>query len=146
MRLRRVFAIAATGSMLVACQAGPKSALGFRLPDGDAEAGQAAFVALKCSSCHRVHGVAGLPEPVAGPPVPIALGGEDPYQRTDGELVTAIIDPSHRLATSHPDARSGEGSRSRMGDFSEAMTVRQLIDVVAFLHAHYEFVPPQPVK
>lgn len=146
MRFRWWLVIAVGALLLVACQAGPKSALGFRLPDGDVEAGQVAFVALQCNSCHRVEGVEGLPEPVADPPVPLMLGGEEPYQRTDGELVTAIISPSHRLATSHPDARSGEGSQSRMGDFSEAMTVRQLIDVVAFLHAHYDFVPPQPVR
>jgi hypothetical protein len=32
-----------------------------------------------------------------------------------------------------------------MGDFADAMTVRQLIDLVAFLQAHYEVVPPTPV-
>jgi len=31
-----------------------------------------------------------------------------------------------------------EGACTRMGDFTEAMTVRQLIDLVAFVHAHTE--------
>jgi hypothetical protein len=31
-----------------------------------------------------------------------------------------------------------------MGDYSEAMTVRQLIDLVAFLQSRYEVQPPLP--
>jgi hypothetical protein len=37
------------------------------------------------------------------------------------------------------------GSLSRMGEFSDAMPVRQLIDLVAFLQSTYEVRPrPQP--
>jgi len=38
------------------------------------------------------------------------------------------------------------GTHSRMGDFGEVMTVRQLIDIVAFLHERYRVVPPPDVK
>jgi hypothetical protein len=31
-----------------------------------------------------------------------------------------------------------------MGDFSEALTVRQLVDIVAFLQSTYEVQPPAP--
>ena len=29
-----------------------------------------------------------------------------------------------------------------MADYSDVMTVRQLVDLVAFLHSRYEYVPP----
>jgi hypothetical protein len=32
-----------------------------------------------------------------------------------------------------------------MGDFSETMTVRQLVDLVAFLQSRYEVRPPDVV-
>jgi hypothetical protein len=127
------------------CGPAHKSSAGFHLPDGDPLAGKAAFVELKCNACHRVAGV-DLPGPVADPAVPVVLGGRTPSTRTDGELVTAIVDPSHKLAPRGPRASLTSGSLSRMGDFSDAMTVRQLIDVVAFLQAHYEVVSPPPMR
>jgi hypothetical protein len=83
-----------------------------------------------------------LPPPVAIPPVPVVLGGETPRVRTDGELVAAIVEPSHKLAPAYPRDRVKSGDLSRMGDFADAMTVRQLVDIVAFLQKHYEVVPP----
>jgi mono/diheme cytochrome c family protein len=130
--------------LVLRCGPPHKSASGFHIPDGDPIAGQAAFVELKCSSCHQVKGV-DLPPPVASPPVPVSLGGETPRSRTDGELVAAIVDPSHKIAPGHPLERLKAGDLSRMGDFADAMTVRQLVDIVAFLQAHYEVVPPQPI-
>jgi hypothetical protein len=55
--------------------------------------------------------------------------------RTDGELAAAIVDPSQAVTLASP-AGEQSGRLSRMGDFSEAMTVRQLVEIVAFLHAH----------
>lgn len=130
---------------VAACGPSRKSSAGFHIPDGDAIAGQAAFLELKCNACHRVEGVS-LPAPVADPSVPVVLGGHTPRTRTDGELVSAIVDPSHKLAPGFPKANLKSGDLTRMGDFSDAMTVRQLIDVVAFLQAHYEVVPPPPVQ
>ena len=107
---------------------------GFHLPDGDPARGQAAFVELRCNSCHRVSGVP-LADPVADPPVPVVLGGRFLQVRTDDELVTAIVDPSRSVVLpALPDVRSGD--LSRMGDFGDTMTVRQLMDIVAFIQAH----------
>jgi len=122
---------------LCGCEAPRKSAAGFHLPDGDAVRGHAAFVELRCHACHTVAGVTGLPRPVADPPLPFALGGRSAVVRTDGELVNAILEPSHRINMTSP-ASVQAGRLSRMGDFTEAMTVRQLIDLVAFVHAHTE--------
>src|SRR3989304_4554260 len=118
-----------------------KSPSGFRLPEGDAQAGQAAFLELQCTACHQVRGM-DLPGPVADPTVPVALGGTVDYQPTDGRFVTSIINPSHKLAPGYPKELIKSGGISRMPDYSDVMTVRQLVDLVAFLHSRYKFVPP----
>jgi hypothetical protein len=134
--------VAAT--MLAGCSAGRKSASGFHLPDGDVERGRIAFSELRCHACHEVRGER-FPAPVAEPPVAVRLGGIVFDPRADGELTAAIVDPSHRLSGDQAPALVRAGSLSRMGDFADAMTVRQLIDLVAFLQSTYEVRPrPQP--
>jgi L-cysteine S-thiosulfotransferase len=130
---------------LLACTAGRKSASGFHLPDGDVERGRTTFMALKCNVCHRVAGV-DLPAPVADPPVPVVLGGRVPYLKTDGELVTSIIDPSYRLAAGYRKEETQSGRLSRMADYCDVMTARQVIDLVAFLQSRYEVYAPPPVR
>ena len=139
-----VLALAAA-LLALGCNAGRKSASGFRLPDGDAEHGRAVFAELKCSDCHRVNGL-DLAAPTVHPAVPVVLGGRVPYPKTDGELVTSIIYPSYKIAPGYPRDLVMAGERSRMPDVSETITARQLADVVAFLQARYEVVPPQPVR
>jgi mono/diheme cytochrome c family protein len=141
--MQRVLIVAASllAALSLACSPGRKSAAGFYLPDGDPVKGQAVFTSLKCHSCHRVAGLE-LPDPVVEPPVPVELGGEAPRARTDGELVTAIIAPSHRLEPGYRRQEMVSGNLSRMGDFTEAMTARELIDLVAFLQSRYTVVPP----
>jgi mono/diheme cytochrome c family protein len=138
--MRRFF-FAAVGLVLavtLACAQTRKSSSGFHLPNGDPKHGQQVFVDLKCNACHRVDGV-DLPAPVADPPVPVVLGGVVYGVRTDGELAASIIDPSHRLAPGYRVTEVASGTEmSRMGDYSEAMTVRELVDLVAFLQAHYD--------
>jgi L-cysteine S-thiosulfotransferase len=129
----------------LACDTGRKSASGFRLPDGDVEHGRAVFVDLKCNACHRVEGV-DLPAPTVHPEVPVILGGRVPYAKTDGELVTSIINPSYRIVAGYRRDLVAAGERSRMIDTSETITARQMADVVAFLQSRYEVVPPQPVR
>jgi hypothetical protein len=142
MRHRSAVVLIAIALLAIGCTPREKSAAGFRLPDGDAAAGREAFVALKCNSCHEVEGV-DFPGPFADPIVPVRLGGDVAYARTDGELVTAIVNPSHRIASGHPTSLVQTGTHSRMGDFGDVMTVRQLIDIVAFLHDRYHVVPPE---
>jgi L-cysteine S-thiosulfotransferase len=125
------------------CEAPRKSARGFHLPDGDAARGQAAFVELRCSSCHSVAGVA-LPAPVVDPPLPFALGDWSARGYTDGELVTAILDPSHDITRASPVGVQS-GRLSRMGNFDDVITVRQLVDLVAFLQAHTQPPGEMPV-
>jgi hypothetical protein len=61
-------------ALISGCTPSPKSSRGFRLPDGDADKGRQAFLALKCHRCHKVEGVE-LPAPVS---FNLTLGGETP--------------------------------------------------------------------
>jgi mono/diheme cytochrome c family protein len=145
--MREIVLVTATALVLatvVACGPPEKSASGFRLPDGDVERGKEAFVELRCNACHTVKGL-DLPAPVADPPVPVALGGLVNYQPTDGRFVTAIIHPDHELASGYPKELILSGMESRMADYSDVMTVRDLVDLVAFLHSRYDYTAPQAV-
>ncbi len=125
----------AVSGAMVACAPDPHSSAGFRLSDdGDIERGKAMFVELKCNTCHEVSGV-DLPKPSVQPPVPVVLGGEVRSPKTDGYLVTAIINPSYELA-SYPVEQIASGRKSRMPAYHD-INVRQLTDVVAFLQSRY---------
>jgi mono/diheme cytochrome c family protein len=143
MRAAALVTLILTVMLMVACAPKPESSRGFRLPDGDAAAGRATFVRLNCHGCHEVEGLE-LPEfDYAGPPlVRVKLGGETTRVRTYGELVTSIINPSHRLIQGYPKADVSRDGESMMADYNDWMTVSQLIDLVAFLQSHYQVVPP----
>ena len=120
------------------CDNNPKSARGFRLPEGNAERGRQAFLELKCNACHRVQG-----EPIAPPGnFNLTLGGKVTRVKTYGELVTSIINPSHVLSESYRQQLKA-ARESPMPDFNRQMTVQQLIDLVAFLQPHYQVVSPE---
>jgi mono/diheme cytochrome c family protein len=127
--------------LLMGCEAAAKSPAGFRLPDGDAARGLQVALDMRCHVCHRVDG-GGLPAPTAEPPVPILLGGQVPYSKTDGELVTSIINPSHKIAPALRTEQVTSGGLSRMPDYGDQMTVRQMIDLVAFLQSRYTVIRP----
>lgn len=144
--MNRFTALAAIALLTVAAGCRPseesqaRSPRGFALPEGDAERGKQAFLDLKCHTCHEVAGLEDeLPRPTATPVVDVTLGGLAMREPTDGELVTSIINPSHRI---YPGAEERErvvsGSESRMANLNENMSVQQLIDLVSFLHERYE--------
>ncbi len=126
--------------MLAGCDSGPKSAKGFALPDGDVEKGKTVFMELKCHACHKVNGIEQL-QTNGEPELSIVLGGEVTRISTYGELVTSVINPSHRLAKGYPLAMIQKGGESRMTNYNKVMTVEQLIDLVAFLQSNYKLKP-----
>jgi hypothetical protein len=77
-----------------------------------------------------------LPKPTVQPPVPVVLGGEIDQKLSDAYLVTSMIYPSYRLAP-YPKEQITSGGISRMPNYADRMTARQIIDVVAFLQSHY---------
>ncbi|QEF98963.1 hypothetical protein Mal15_30210 [Stieleria maiorica] len=124
-------------STVAGCTSDPKSGWGFTLPEGDAVRGKATFVELKCNACHTVAGVEldqTNPEEVAT----VALGGTKGYVVTYGELVTSIINPSHRFALGYISEEIKEGEVSKMRLYNDEMTVTQLSDLVTFLQEHYQ--------
>lgn len=140
--LMRVLVLCACIGALAACDTGPQSARGFRLPDGDAAKGQEIFVELECISCHRISEME-LPAPQSPGPVTVVLGGETQTVKTYGELVSSVINPSHKLIRGYPEEAVSQDGESLMTVYNDRMTVQQLIDLVAFLQSRYEVVIPE---
>jgi len=141
--MRKPFAFLPCLAALCACSA--ESPFGFRLPDGDAARGRQAFVDLRCNACHDVSGAS--IEHLGGI-VHVQLGGKTTRIRTYGELVTSIINPSHKIAPLDRDAgatRQGESLMS-YAYLNDVMTVQQLVNLVAFLQPTYEVVQPPQVQ
>lgn len=110
-----------------ACNVADRNAL--VLPEGDAEAGQQVFVDLRCHACHLIQGV-DLPD--IEREYSISLGGAG--TKTYPELVTSIVNPSHRLARGF-----GRGmDESPMTNYNDAMSVTELVNLVEFLQEQYE--------
>ena len=125
-------------SMTSGCITPPKSGKGFTLPEGNAQAGKQNYINLQCNACHTINGVDQIATESGQPELSIALGGEVTRIETYGELVTSIINPSHRLAKGYPvDAVSVDG-QSKMKNYNDAMSVTQLTDLVAFLQSKYK--------
>jgi cytochrome c2 len=128
--------------LLVSCDLGPNSGRGFSLPEGNIEKGRATFVELECNACHSVGDI----EHVAGregPDINVKLGGQVTTVKTYGDLVTSVINPSHRTSGRYTKQKfATEGGESTMVVYNEIMTVQQLVDLVTYLESNYEIVPP----
>ena len=139
----RLILVVWLSTLLAACDPGSEPSRGFKLPDGDTARGQEAFAALRCHACHNVEGLQ-LDSLDVGEPL-VTLGGQTARVRTYDELVTSIINPSHRLAEGYPleDIASAGESLMVFAYLNEVMTVQQLVDLVAFLQVSYEVDPPE---
>lgn len=137
--MRTLVGVTALLSLLAAC--GRESAFGFRLPEGNADRGRIAFVDLHCNACHEIENAA---IEYRGSVARVMLGGQTTRVHTYGELVTSIINPSHRIAPQHRvDGVLREGDSIMSAVYlNDIMTVQQLVDLVAFLQGTYEIVPP----
>ena len=115
---------------------------GFSLPEGNALNGKEAFVYMHCHECHSISGEV-LPTLDQEEPPFVELGGTVTRVKTYGELVTAIINPSHKLAQGYSLDTISEDGQSRMPVYNSYMTVQELIDIVAYLQPHYDVYVPQ---
>ena len=127
---------------LGACEADRMSEKGFSLPEGNALNGREAFVYMHCHECHTVAGEE-FPELAMADPPFVQLGGNVTRVKTYGQLVTAIINPSHKLAQGYPAELVSNEGESMMPVYNGYMTVQELIDIVAFLQPHYNVYVPQ---
>lgn len=137
--IRAVIGIIAVAS-IAGCQ---DEARGFALPPGNEQAGHEAFVELGCNACHRIEGVINRRTEGADPAIDVRLGGQVSRVKTYGDLVTSIINPSHRLSRGNTPATVTEDGESRMPYYNDRMTVQQLVDLTAFLQRQYSVWVPE---
>ena len=105
---------------------------GFFLSKGDMTAGRQAFNHLKCSSCHWVANDMQVPDPVTAKAGPLLGPKQAAY--APGWIANSIVSPSHTFAR-NSDGKTEGGELSRMADFTQTMTVRELIDLVAYIQS-----------
>lgn len=137
--MRRFFIILVplcTILLVSACDLSDRSQGDIHLPEGDAARGEVQFVSFGCDSCHTVIG-ADLPDPVEQGPVRVLLGSQTGRQVSYGQLVTSIVNPSHRLSARYRREEISQEGESLMNSYNDVLTVTQLTDIVAFLQAHY---------
>lgn len=124
------------------CERDMMSERGFVLPEGDPAAGREAFIYMQCYQCHTIAGEDTLPTLDDQEPY-VELGGKVTRVKTYGELVTAIINPSHELAKGYPEDVVSVDGRSKMYNYNGLMTVQELTDIVMYLQPFYDVVPPE---
>ena len=144
MNSRQMLTIILAGAFLLgACDREARMAsTGFRLPDGDPQAGREAFIYMQCHQCHTIEGME-LPIIPGQEPPYVELGGKVTAVKTYGQLITAVIYPSHKLARGYAEEVVSEEGVSNMYVYNEHMTVQELIDIVMFLQPQYDVVIPE---
>ena len=125
---------------MLGCGTAPPPLPELVLPAGDAELGKAAFLEMRRYDCHTLPGV---DLPVAEEPnqAVVELGGKVSKVRSYSDLVTSIINPSHKLARGYNEQLVASGGKSNMTNYNEAMTVAELINLVAYLEERYGVEP-----
>ena len=126
---------------LGACGFGPDSPRGFSLPEGDPEKGKMLFSEYRCIDCHQVEGVKVADDHEYLLPRAVQLGGSSGRVTTYGELVTSVINPSHKLTRRYPVSITSENGERRMRNMNDVLTVADLIDIVSFLQPKYKITP-----
>ena len=141
LRCRTALILITSLTVFVACDRDPMSERGFRLPDGDPVEGRTVFLYMQCNQCHTVAGE-DFPVIQSAEPPYVELGGKVSRVKTYGQLVTAIVNPSHKLADGYPEELVSEDGESNMYVYNDHMTVQELTDLVRFLQPHYDVVTP----
>jgi cytochrome c2 len=98
------------------------------LAAGDPIVGRQVFTDLKCNTCHRVSGNELNGATIMAPELGSMVAG----QSADA-IASSIIAPSHSVS-----AKGGlwrYEKPAEMPDYSKVMTVRQLMDLVAYMRA-----------
>jgi sulfur-oxidizing protein SoxX len=128
--------------LLPGCDSGPDSPRGFSLPKGDVARGEKVFMFTGCLSCHVIDGIES--DIYFELENPVKLGGKVTSIKTYGELVTSVINPSHKMAKRNMPEGEGPSGQSIMRNYNDTLTVSQLIDLVTFLESRYQLVTYEP--
>jgi hypothetical protein len=111
-----------------------------RLPAGDAGAGLKAFIDLRCIHCHTVQGTP-IDHLELGQRLDLKLAVSEPrFVKDYQDLLTAITNPRHVIQERYRQLLSPDRQAEAepfMLDLTARMTVRQLIDLLAFLDERY---------
>lgn len=115
------------------------------LPSGDAAAGLAAFEMLGCPSCHAIAEHT-IERPFPDQRIYVVLGGPQTRVTTYSELVSSVVNPSHKLSRGDDPRTVTPQGKSLMPSYNEQMTVQQLIDIVEFLKPTYYVWTPDTIS
>ena len=129
---------------LSACTVESPPVKGFVLPDGDVAQGEQVFIKYNCHGCHTIPGV-DLPKNEFEPPFTLEIGGAVYRVKGYGELLTAVINPDHVISKDYVKELEEANRKvviSPMPFYGDVMTIAEMIDLVAFLHAQYSKLQP----
>jgi len=102
----------------------------FLLPSGDPSEGRKVFASMECFACHEVKGES-FPQnpktPRSSGPALTGMGSHHPAEY----FAESIINPN-RVIVQGP-GYSGADGLSKMPSYADSMTLKQLVDVVAYL-------------
>lgn len=126
---------------LISCDLGPESPKGFSLPEGNVEKGQLVFLKYQCLACHQVADMDAPEGMVDNPTFDIKLGGKSTKVKTYADLLTSIINPSHKFAKGYALSVIQYDGVSKMKNYNDVMTVSELVDLTTFLQQKYQLVP-----
>jgi len=96
----------------------------FTMPKGDPAKGRTVFEKFECHYCHQVRGET-FPEPVESAPELSQMGGSHPVEF----FAESIMNPNAVVPKIYRDA----DGKSPMTNFTEKMTVQELVDLVAYV-------------
>jgi len=131
--------------VLSACGEEGRPVKGFVLPEGDIAQGEQVFFDFNCHGCHTIPDME-FPDAEFTPPFILEIGGEVYRVKNYGELLTAVVNPDHIISAKYVamlEKANREAIISPMPYFGEEMTVAELMDLVAFLHAQYTRLQPE---
>lgn len=134
---KKLFIVLLTAIGLMGCQ--PPASV-FSLPEGNAVTGEIIFVEMQCLACHTMEGYE-QPASAEGSEISVALGGKTGKVKTYADLVTSVINPSHKLVKGYDLSTIQVEGGSVMPVYNDVMTVSQLVDLVTFLETKYEIRP-----
>ena len=131
--------------MLSACSGDQAPVRGFVLPEGDIPQGEQVFIDFNCHVCHTIPEKE-FPEVEFEAPFVLAIGGAVYRVKNYGELLTSVVHPDHIISAKYKQMLKNADRKvviSPMPYYGEEMTVAELIDLVAFLHAQYSKLQPK---
>jgi L-cysteine S-thiosulfotransferase len=102
----------------------------FLLPQGDASEGRKVFASMECFACHEVKGES-FPQnpktPRGSGPALTGMGSHHPPEY----FAESIVNPNRVIVQGA--GYTGADGLSKMPSYADSMTLKQLVDVVAYL-------------